>query len=110
LPIRSATRRFCRLVSMRPRRAATPNSRRSSMVEGFASVKDTAEQKPQVVELAKDIYGFCSTSDPNCGFIVGDDSVIAIDARATPALAREMIAAIREITEKPIKFLFLTHY
>jgi glyoxylase-like metal-dependent hydrolase (beta-lactamase superfamily II) len=80
------------------------------MAEAFASVTDTAEQKPQVVELAKDIYGFCSISDPNCGFVVGDDSVIAIDARATPALAREMIAAIREITEKPIKFLFLTHY
>lgn len=80
------------------------------MAEAFASAHDTAEQKPDTVELAKNIYGFCSTSDPNCGFIVGDDSVLAIDARATPSLARDMIAAIRKVTDKPLKFLFLTHY
>ncbi len=80
------------------------------MSEAFASAGDTAQQKPQVVELGAGIYGYCSAYDPNCGFIVGEEAVIAIDARATPALAREMIAAIRAITDRPVKYLFLTHY
>ncbi|MDI1261870.1 MAG: MBL fold metallo-hydrolase [bacterium] len=80
------------------------------MTEAFASTKDTAEQRPEVVELGRGIYGYCSVSDPNCGFIVGDEAVIAIDARATPTLAREMIADIRRVTDRPIKYLFLTHY
>lgn len=80
------------------------------MTEAFASVSDIAEQKPKVVELGSGVYGYCSVHDPNCGFIVGDEAVIAIDARATPALAREMIADIRRITDRPIKYLFLTHY
>jgi glyoxylase-like metal-dependent hydrolase (beta-lactamase superfamily II) len=80
------------------------------MAKAFASVNDVAEQKPTTIELAKNVYGYCSQSDPNCGFIVGPESVIAIDARATPSLAREMIDAIRAVTDKPVKFVFLTHY
>ncbi|EKF18100.1 MBL fold metallo-hydrolase [Nitratireductor pacificus] len=80
------------------------------MSEAFASVTDMAEQKPQAVELGPNVYGYCSAHDPNCGFIVGDEAVIAIDARATPALAREMIADIRTVTDRPIKYLFMTHY
>lgn len=80
------------------------------MAEAFASIKDTAEQRPDVVELGPGVYGYCSVSDPNCGFIVGEEAVIAIDARATPALAREMIADIQKVTDRPIKYLFMTHY
>ena len=80
------------------------------MGEAFASTSDTQEQKASAVELGRGIYGYCSTSDPNCGFIVGEEAVIAIDARATPTLAREMISDIRTITDRPVKYLFLTHY
>lgn len=80
------------------------------MAEEFASTRDMTEQTPQIVELERDIYGYCSVSDPNCGFVVGEEAVLAIDARATPMLAREMIAGIRTVTDRPIKYLFLTHY
>ncbi|SEB87059.1 Glyoxylase, beta-lactamase superfamily II [Rhizobiales bacterium GAS188] len=80
------------------------------MTAAFASATDTEDQKPKLVELGRDLYGYCSVSDPNTGFIVGDDSVVAIDARATPTLAEEMIGAIRSVTDKPIRHLFLTHY
>lgn len=80
------------------------------MAEAFASAGDTAEQVPDVVELGRGIYGYCSSSDPNCGFVVGAESVLAIDARATPLLAEQMIADIRSVTEKPVKYLFMTHY
>jgi glyoxylase-like metal-dependent hydrolase (beta-lactamase superfamily II) len=80
------------------------------MADAFASATDTTEQVPQIVELGRGIYGYCSVSDPNTGFVVGDDSVMVIDARATPTLAEEMIAGIRTVTDKPIRHLFLTHY
>lgn len=80
------------------------------MSQGFASANDTQEQKASVLELAKGVYGYVSDYDPNCGFIVGDEGVLVIDCRATPALAREMIADIKTVTDKPIQYIALTHY
>lgn len=76
----------------------------------FASASDTREQKPQLRELAKDVYGYISDFDPNCGFIVGDEHVVLIDTRPTPRMARDFLADIRTVTDKPIKFIVLTHY
>lgn len=76
----------------------------------FASASDTREQKPQLRELAPSVYGYISDFDPNCGFIVGDDHVVLIDTRPTPRMARDFLADIRTVTDKPIKFIVLTHY
>ncbi|VWX59790.1 Glyoxylase, beta-lactamase superfamily II [Burkholderiales bacterium 8X] len=76
----------------------------------FASASDTREQKPQVRELAPKVYGYISDFDPNCGFIVGDDQVVLIDTRPTPRMARDFLADIRRITDKPIRTIVLTHY
>jgi len=76
----------------------------------FASASDTREQKPQVRELAPNVYGYISDFDPNCGFIVGDEHVVLIDTRPTPRMARDFLADIRAVTDKPIKFIVLTHY
>ncbi|MEJ8811948.1 MBL fold metallo-hydrolase [Variovorax ureilyticus] len=76
----------------------------------FASASDTREQKPQVRELAPNVYGYISDFDPNCGFIVGDEHVVLIDTRPTPRMARDFLADIRKVTDKPIKFIVLTHY
>lgn len=42
--------------------------------------------------------------------MVGPDSVLCVDARATPTHAREWLEALREVTEKPVELLVLTHY
>ncbi|WP_434106198.1 MBL fold metallo-hydrolase [Paraburkholderia caffeinilytica] len=90
---------------------ATPGQNNSALKHvSFASASDTREQKARLVELAKDVYGFVSDFDPNCGFIVGEDGVLLIDTRATPTLARELRAAVESVTDKPIKWIFLTHY
>ena len=44
------------------------------------------------------------------GAVVGPDSLLAIDARATPTAAREWLDALREVTDKPVEYLVLTHY
>lgn len=80
------------------------------MSTAFASAADAREQTARLVELAPRAYGFVSDYDPNCGFVVGDDAVLAVDSRATPRLARDLLAAIRSVTSKPVRHLFLTHY
>ena len=42
--------------------------------------------------------------------IIGDDSVLIVDTTATPAMAQDLIAKIRSVTDKPIKHVVLSHY
>jgi glyoxylase-like metal-dependent hydrolase (beta-lactamase superfamily II) len=42
--------------------------------------------------------------------VVGEHGVMVIDTRATPRLARQLIEAIRSVTDKPVRQIFLTHY
>jgi glyoxylase-like metal-dependent hydrolase (beta-lactamase superfamily II) len=80
------------------------------MSKPFASTADTAEQRSTLEELAEGVYAFTAQGDPNVGAVVGPDSVLCIDARATPAAAREWLEALREVTDKPVEHLVLSHY
>ena len=35
---------------------------------------------------------------------------MVIDTQATPVMAQDVIRRIREVTDKPIKYVVLTHY
>ena len=61
-------------------------------------------------ELGPGLYGYTAEGDPNSGIVVGDDSVLVVDAQATPRMAEDVIARIRSVTDKPVKHLVLTHY
>ncbi len=80
------------------------------MAKGFASTLDTEDKKATFEELAPGVYAYTTEGDPNTGVIVGPESVMVIDARATPVLAQEFIAEIRQVTDLPIQHLVLTHY
>jgi glyoxylase-like metal-dependent hydrolase (beta-lactamase superfamily II) len=80
------------------------------MVKAFASQADLSEKKTTFDELGDGLYCLTAESDPNSGVIVGDDGVMVVDARATPVLARELIERIRGVTDKPIKYVLLSHY
>jgi glyoxylase-like metal-dependent hydrolase (beta-lactamase superfamily II) len=45
----------------------------------------------------------------NAGFIVTTEGVVVIDSLGTPKLGSRLIATIRSITSKPIKYLIVTH-
>ncbi|VAV92748.1 MBL-fold metallo-hydrolase superfamily [hydrothermal vent metagenome] len=80
------------------------------MAKGFASTGDMAEKKISFTEVGKNLYAFTAEGDPNTGVIIGDDSVMVIDAQATPVMAQLVIDRIRGVTDKPIKYVTLSHY
>jgi glyoxylase-like metal-dependent hydrolase (beta-lactamase superfamily II) len=76
----------------------------------FASTADTAEKRSTLEELADGVYAFTAEGDPNVGAVVGPESVLCVDARATPTAAGEWLEALRDRTDKPVEYLVLTHY
>lgn len=80
------------------------------MAKAFASQGDTAEKAVSFTEIGEGLYAFTAEGDPNSGVIIGDDSVMIIEAQATPRLAHKVIDCVRRVTDRPINHVVLTHY
>jgi glyoxylase-like metal-dependent hydrolase (beta-lactamase superfamily II) len=80
------------------------------MAKTFASQGDLAEKKISFTEIGRDLWAFTAEGDPNTGVIIGDDCVMIVDAQATPRLAAKVVEKIRTVTDKPIKYVVLSHY
>ena len=80
------------------------------MSKQFASAGDLAEKNITFEEIGRDLFAFTAEGDPNSGVIIGDDSVMVIDAQATPVAAMQVIERIRQVTDKPINYVVLSHY
>jgi glyoxylase-like metal-dependent hydrolase (beta-lactamase superfamily II) len=74
----------------------------------------------QLQEVAQGIYALIASTDfppaspalaiCNGGFVIGSDSVLVIDPFQTPELAELLIATVKSLTDKPIKYVLNTHY
>ena len=80
------------------------------MSKAFASAGDLEEKQISFTEVGEGLYAFTAEGDPNSGVIIGDDSVMIVEAQATPRLAHKVIDCVRSVTDKPISHLVLTHY
>lgn len=76
----------------------------------FASVADLDEKRTTFVRLSEHCWGYTAEGDPNTGVIITDESVLIVDTLATPVMAGRLIAEIRRLTDKPIKYVVLSHY
>jgi glyoxylase-like metal-dependent hydrolase (beta-lactamase superfamily II) len=76
----------------------------------FASTADLEEKTATLERLAPGVHAYTAQGDPNAGCVVGGEAVLAVEARATPAMAEQWIAEIRRLTDRPIRDLVLTHY
>ena len=81
-----------------------------TIVKTFASAADLEVKKVSFDKLSDHAYAYTAEGDPNTGIIIGDDSVMVIDTQATPVMAQDVIRRIREVTDKPIKYVLLSHY
>ena len=80
------------------------------MAKAFASQADLEAKQVTFTQLSPNAYAYTAEGDPNSGVIIGDDAVLIVDTTATPAMAQDLIARIRAITDKPIKHVVLSHY
>lgn len=75
------------------------------------------ETGPGLVEVSDRVYAMIAGGPSaaeglgaNSGFVVGDDAVLVVDTRYTPALSRELLDAIRDVTDRPVRWVVNTHY
>lgn len=76
----------------------------------FASQADLEEKTVSFTRLSEHAWAYTAEGDPNTGVIVGDDACMVIDTQATPVMAQDVIRRVREVTDKPIKYVVLSHY
>ena len=81
-----------------------------SVEKKFASHADLEEKKITFEQLSEHAWAYTAEGDPNTGIIIGDDAVLVADTQATPAMAADVIRRIRAVTDKPIRYVVLTHY
>ncbi|MCU0928186.1 MAG: MBL fold metallo-hydrolase [Burkholderiaceae bacterium] len=80
------------------------------MSKAFASQADLEDKKVTFEQISQHAWAYTAEGDPNTGVVIGDDAVLVADTQATPAMAADVIRRIREVTDKPIKYVVLTHY
>ena len=80
------------------------------MQKAFASQADLEDKKVTFSQLSEHAWAYTAEGDPNTGVVIGDDAVLVIDTQATPAMAQDVIRHIRTVTDKPIRFVVLSHY
>ncbi len=70
----------------------------------------------EIQELAPGVYAALRkhpplmSFDPNNVFIINDEDVIVVDANASLAATKELLAALRKLTNKPVKYVINTHW
>src|SRR3954470_9496491 len=89
----------------------------------FASSADLGVKEQTLEVLADGVYALSAEGDPNLGAIEGEDFLVCFEALATPVAARRVsetrpppapprrwLAKLREHTDKPVRYLVLSHY
>jgi glyoxylase-like metal-dependent hydrolase (beta-lactamase superfamily II) len=74
------------------------------------ALKGGAKPRPvQLKQIAPDLYFYWNDGSSNSVFLVTDEGVLVIDSQQHPESARKLLAEIRKITDKPIKWLVVSH-
>jgi glyoxylase-like metal-dependent hydrolase (beta-lactamase superfamily II) len=76
----------------------------------FASSADLGAKEQTLELLADGVYALTAEGDPNLGAVEGEDFLVCFEALATPVAARRWLTKLREHTDKPVRYLVLSHY
>src|ERR1700759_1025160 len=74
-----------------------------------AAAQERASPEVVVKQIAPDLYFLFDFDGSNCVFLVPDDGGLLIDTRTHPREGRDLLARIRKITDKPIKWVINSH-
>jgi glyoxylase-like metal-dependent hydrolase (beta-lactamase superfamily II) len=86
--------------------AALPQDKQPQTVAANFEVQKLAEGVYAVIR--KDPPGLMV--DANSVFIINDDDVVVVDTSGAPETSRAVLAALRRLTNKPVKYLVNTHW
>ncbi len=64
----------------------------------------------ELKQVAPDLYFYYNDSSSNSAFLVTGEGVLVVDSGQHPADARELLAHIRKVTDKPIRYVINTHF
>ncbi|OLT49015.1 MBL fold metallo-hydrolase [Saccharomonospora sp. CUA-673] len=78
--------------------------------KAFASSADLDDKEQTLEVLADGVYALTAEGDPNVGAVEGEDFLVCFEAMATPVAARGWLRRLREHTDKPVRYLVLSHY
>jgi glyoxylase-like metal-dependent hydrolase (beta-lactamase superfamily II) len=76
----------------------------------------SAQSQFEVVKVADGVYAALRKEPPgltvnaNSAFIINDTDVVVVDTTLTPGTAKELLAALRKLTNKPVKYVINTHW
>lgn len=85
------------------------------LASGFA----IAEQSTGLTKLSEHVFAYVDIKNAspsgngfgaNSGVVIGNDAVLVIDTRVSAKQAQELIADIKKVTDKPVKYVVNTHY
>lgn len=92
--------------------SGTANAQYASELGKLApeALKPSAErQAAQLKQVAPDLYFYWNDASSNSMFWVTDEGVLVVDTQQHPADARRLLGLIRKVTDKPIKWVVVTH-
>jgi glyoxylase-like metal-dependent hydrolase (beta-lactamase superfamily II) len=105
-------------ANMLPRRQVLP-ALLAACLPVAACAQNAAPSAIRPIELATGVYMFPGSSGAadesnlgrigNSGFIVGDSAVVAVDTGTSYAHGKALLAAIRSVTDKPVRVAIVTH-
>jgi cyclase len=75
-----------------------------------AAAQERAPPDVVVKQIAPDLYFLFDFDGSNCVFLVTDDGVLLIDTRTHPREGRDLLARIRKVTDKPVKWVINSHF
>jgi glyoxylase-like metal-dependent hydrolase (beta-lactamase superfamily II) len=70
--------------------------------------EDSVFREPEVTEVAPGYYAITNSFE-NIGFVVTEDGIVVIDSGISEVRGEALLAAIRTVSNKPIRYLIYTH-
>ena len=95
--------------------AARPASARARPMTSNSARDSSVTRAVETVAVAPGIYAFIAPEafgglvSGNSMVVIGDSAVLVVDSGHFPLVTRRMIATIRTLTSKPVRFLVNTH-
>jgi cyclase len=86
--------------------ADQPQNQKAPASAGDFEIQKLSEGVYAAIRKQPPLFSF----DPNNVFIINDDDVIVVDANASLAVTKELLAALRKLTGKPVKYVINTHW